>query len=76
MNELKPCPFCGGEAVMETFAVAGEPTPRYRVRCQTEGCFAVTDWDNYSIRDAEERWNRRAEPKCGADMRGDGDETH
>ena len=30
MVELKPCPFCGAEAVMETFTTAREGVPRFR----------------------------------------------
>ena len=33
MTALDTCPFCGSEAVMETFTTAAEKVPRYRVRC-------------------------------------------
>jgi hypothetical protein len=42
---------------METFAVANEPTPRYRVRCAA--CWCETNWDNYSAEEARATWNRR-----------------
>jgi Lar family restriction alleviation protein len=56
-NELKPCPFCGSGAVMETFTTAMEKEPRYRVRCS--GCWCETDWDNWSEEEAADKWNRR-----------------
>lgn len=57
--ELKPCPFCGGHAVMQTFTAAREETPRYRVKCKS--CWCETDWDNFTVESAAEKWNRRAE---------------
>lgn len=58
MTELKTCPFCGSEAVMETFTTTREKEPRYRVRCS--GCWCETDWDNWSEDEAADKWNRRA----------------
>ena len=58
MIELKPCPFCGCESVMETMTVSAEKIPRYRVRCGK--CFCQTNWDNFSQESAAIRWNRRA----------------
>ena len=51
MAELKPCPFCGGEAVTSNWGL-------YRAWCvkckaQTEDCLRECD--------AIEAWNRRAE---------------
>lgn len=60
--ELKPCPFCGGEAVMQTFTTAMEKEPRYRVRCSN--CWCQTDWDNWTVEEAEAEWNTRKEPRC------------
>ena len=59
MAYLKPCPFCGSEAVMETFTTAMEKVPRYRVRCTS--CSIQTDWDLWSEKEASEAWNRRGE---------------
>ena len=59
MIELKPCPFCGSEAIMETFTTAAEKVPRYRVRCSK--CWCETDWDSFSVEDVVEKWNRREE---------------
>lgn len=58
MDKLKPCPFCGSEAIMETFATVRERKPRYRVKCS--GCWCETNWDNFSQEEATETWNRRA----------------
>lgn len=52
MDDLKPCPFCGGEA-----AIRPLPYRRWRVECQADGCFAfggahgsraqaVADWND------------------------------
>lgn len=57
MAELKPCPFCGSNAVMQTFQTARERKPRYRVRCSE--CWCETNWDNFSADEAADAWNRR-----------------
>ena len=59
MSELKPCPFCGGKAVMETFTTAFEKVPRYRVRCA--GCRVSLDWEWWSAEEAKDAWNRRTD---------------
>ena len=56
---LKVCPFCGNDAAIETFKTAMEKMARYRVRCC--GCWCKTDWENWSIEEAAEKWNRRAD---------------
>ena len=62
-EELKPCPFCGGEGV--AYLVPDYPKkigPRYSVICN--GCGAsVTTIFQYK-RDAIDAWNRRAERTC------------
>ena len=57
MIELKSCPFCGGEAVMESFTTSMEKVPRFRVKCR--GCGIALDWDHFEAEKAAERWNRR-----------------
>ena len=59
MDKLKPCPFCGGKAVMETFTTSFEKHPRYRVRCTEKGCRVALDWDWFEEEAAQEAWNRR-----------------
>ena len=56
--ELKPCPFCGGEAIMERLAV---PKWEYRVRCNNIRCkIQPNTWLRKSKEEASEFWNRRA----------------
>lgn len=56
MAELKPCPFCGGEA--EVF----DDYDNWGVRCKKYGCIGH-DFEPQYIDDdyAIEAWNRRAE---------------
>jgi hypothetical protein len=50
MNDLKPCPFCGGKILFLYTLSAG-------IRC--EGCGAkITDCED--CEDAIKKWNRRA----------------
>ena len=62
MNELKPCPFCGGEAIL----VELTPTPYndqlltyYSVGCIDCGIGFYENTEDEAIA----AWNRRAEPK-------------
>lgn len=59
-EKLKPCPFCGGRAVMQDWAAVGE----YWVAC-TE-CEMRTA-EHYDPKIAALVWNRRAEVKDDAD---------
>lgn len=54
-RELKPCPFCGGEA--KRIAEDGGVFPSYFVRCQA--CKARV-WGTDHPDTAAERWNTRA----------------
>lgn len=54
---LRECPFCGGDAVIQTFTTAMEKKPRYRVKCLK--CWCETNWDNWSAEEATDTWNRR-----------------
>lgn len=61
MQELKPCPFCGGQA---RIGYAINDYNRWGVSCQNCGCSVeVEDWKG--VDDTEENaiaaWNRRAD---------------
>jgi Lar family restriction alleviation protein len=67
MNELKPCPFCGGKAEIQQFA---NPQNYYCVRCTDCGCSTdgyrrskteSTEAENKAANAAA--WNRRTEPE-------------
>lgn len=58
MEELKPCPFCGGrEIIIRQVLYAGIDKPRFYAQCQK--CFAQTaiGWSTKS--GAVKAWNRR-----------------
>ena len=62
MNDLKPCPFCGGEAVISVDPDAVEDTQGRRwaynavcIRC------CATSGLTYTPKKAKEVWNRRAD---------------
>ena len=57
MNELRPCPFCGGEAFVQKFRM--DDTGRFFISVVCRVCFAQTGHhtkEAYAI----EAWNRRA----------------
>lgn len=60
MADLKPCPFCGGDADL----VCAGPGNWY-ARCRV--CVAATD--DGSKERAVERWNKRTEPPTIRDLR-------
>lgn len=55
--ELKPCPFCGCNAILNTRMHYG--TKQYHVVCDNYECNASSGWyvDNKEL--AIKRWNRR-----------------
>ena len=61
MSELKPCPFCGGEALLRERYIQGIANRKhYRRECRhCKATFA--DWYR-SMKKADEAWNRRAQP--------------
>lgn len=63
MSELKPCPFCGGEAELTGF-----DAPEYWVWCPN--CKASTDAHTCKG-GAIEAWNTRAERTCRMTDRGE-----
>ena len=68
-EELKPCPFCGGEAhFIKVKHVVGV---WYTVCCDDAECFGHEQSRLYTLRRlAAEAWNRRAERTCG-ELRGE-----
>lgn len=66
-ENLKPCPFCGGEAKLSTYY------DFYKVHCNSDDCWAeVSIGDAYngvgkwygSVAEAVDAWNTRAERTC------------
>lgn len=64
---LKPCPFCGGDAIVREFN-APDGSIMYSARCASGKCLIkpMTGW-TYTKQRAIDAWNRRAD---------DGTETH
>ena len=60
-EELKPCPFCGGEA--EIVEVRDNPPETIAIQCKS-GCGVSVHhkWMEESV--LVERWNTRAERTC------------
>lgn len=65
-TELKPCPFCGGEARVNTLKWVGGYTAT--ALCKNEpNCHYIDTWDEdeeKAIGCIIEAWNRRAERTC------------
>ena len=64
IEELKPCPFCGGEAKIFAYNNGGMCVKCTKCSCQTESdsdvCYA--DWKRCSVFERViEVWNRRIE---------------
>ena len=54
MSELKPCPFCGGEALIDIYGAEGT----YKVICDDCGSTGGT---RYEEAEAIKAWNSRAD---------------
>lgn len=60
-EELKPCPFCGGEARMNVaFASGGDHSVGVYVVCLECRSWSGTKWGDGAQEKAAEAWNRRA----------------
>lgn len=57
--EIKPCPFCGGEAKLESNDYGGKPLWTVRCRWAGGGVYVATI-DADTPQKAAELWNRRA----------------
>ena len=62
MKELKPCPFCGGEAEIEPYEVR----KGYEASIQCNSCLGrmiiiTYDDEKTAVKKVIEAWNRRAE---------------
>lgn len=70
MDELKPCPFCGGEAelITEHFFSTGRYGSQVRcAKCHSWGAGPKMDRKVETQRaKAAEAWNARQPPECGA----------
>ena len=62
MNELKPCPFCGGKAKISEMDIGDcNPKTYYSVSCGTEGCWVYENQDYWEddTKEVADRWNTR-----------------
>lgn len=66
MTELKPCPFCGGEAEMATEHYYDDKKISYVVckRCDARGGFFLVSPKYASEAKAIEAWNRRKDSEA------------
>lgn len=61
MEDLKPCPFCGGKAFSVKHVVDNRE-PDYYVECGTDGCQMCLGGLCYQTEEESiAAWNRRAE---------------
>lgn len=74
VDELKPCPFCGGEAMEGPVFVTGKPSGDIGwVGCVPCGVFVSYTHSESGRREAMRAWNTRAERTCRIDgVRGGG----
>lgn len=63
MEELKPCPFCGGEADVIDEGKGTEPE-RYWAYCGNVNCFVEGTSAYATEREAIEAWNTRHSETC------------
>lgn len=75
MNELKPCPMCGGPAEMDTLrgyrrwsdGSVGNAIAVYCTECTLEISVCRDDVPDIEPEQVAEMWNRRAQPAAPAD---------
>ena len=61
MQELKPCPFCGSDAVLTHEKGRFSREPMWTVRCTNAHCpaYYIKDFYHESPGPAEDAWNKR-----------------
>jgi Lar family restriction alleviation protein len=59
-EEIKPCPFCGGEVRIEIYDDCYDDNTR-RVSCKNDNCIGAHIWPE-SESEAIEAWNKRVNP--------------
>lgn len=65
-DELKPCPFCGGEA---SIRIDTSHSTACLIGCATMGCFGHEQWEETEA-EAVAAWNRRAPTAIAASPEG------
>ena len=63
-HDLKPCPFCGGEAIIREHHINPDYPERalYTVKCWEPSCYVMPETDLLETKArAVEVWNRRAD---------------
>ena len=63
MAELKPCPFCGGEAALEHSSEGRGYSYVRCKKCHVRGVSYCMKFDKSSYDEAIEAWNRRYTPE-------------
>lgn len=58
--ELKPCPLCGGKAIIERWSSAGS---MFMVKCKNPDCPVPPNGypRGHNLSDVKSEWNRRAD---------------
>lgn len=69
LKELRGCPFCGGEAVIDSekfCAGHGDFYTRFQIRCRKcrKRGKVVYNYDEDALRKEIERWNNREQIQC------------
>jgi hypothetical protein len=62
IEDLKPCPFCGGEAECHYYKFGGSMRGTCQIRCIKKGCQGRSSYPiPKNINNAIKAWNTRAE---------------
>lgn len=63
MIDLKPCPFCGGDAAIGQAAIGSKKYPVWWVRCKRCGATTASHGSEGGEENAVKAWNRRTDDK-------------